>query len=244
VAPVSKLGVAVEREDGGIAVASETSALISMIERAARDPSVDLDKMERLFAMKERMEAGHSKQAFLAAFAKLQRILPAAAKKGVADKTKYARFEDIIEAIKEPMADLGFSLSFRLEHSEKAITVTGVLGHEAGHSEQTSISLPPDAGPKRNAVQAWGSAVTYGKRYVAVTLLGIATEDDDGKASGEAHATPVTEQEIADFREALKAKNVKEGEVCQLFSVETLDDLTRKQFDAAVKRLANTKVRK
>ena len=33
---------------------TETAALISMIERAARDPSVDITKMERLFEMAER----------------------------------------------------------------------------------------------------------------------------------------------------------------------------------------------
>lgn len=234
---------------GAVAVAqrvSDGAAIIDMIERAARDPSVDLDKMERLFAMKERMDASRAKQEFLAAFSELQRELPAVAKRGKGhnDKT-YARFEDVIDTAKPHLADHGFSLSFRLEHSEKTIKITGVLGHASGHSESTDIVLPADASGSKNAVQAWGSSVSYGKRYVALTLLGIATEDDDdGKKADQSNSAPVTEQDVADFRKALKSKNVPEGAVCELFSVENLEDLTRKQFDDAVKKLAMTKVRK
>ncbi|MBK6599189.1 MAG: hypothetical protein IPG25_15440 [Proteobacteria bacterium] len=59
---ISHLSDSERPADRGRAVASvgamnDSGAMISMIERAARDPSVDLDKMERLFAMKERMEA-------------------------------------------------------------------------------------------------------------------------------------------------------------------------------------------
>lgn len=230
---------------GAVAVAqrvSEGAAIIDMIERAARDPSVDLDKMERLFAMKERMDASRAKQEFLAAFSELQRELPAVAKRGKGhnDKT-YARFEDVIDTAKPHLADHGFSLSFRLEHSEKTIKITGVLGHASGHSESTDIILPADASGSKNAVQAWGSSVSYGKRYVALTLLGIATEDDDGRKADTANAEPVTEHDIADFRKALAQNGGKESAVCELYCVDNLQDLTRKQFDEAVRRLAKAR---
>ena len=43
---------------------SETNAFLAMIERAARDPAVDLDKMERLILLRERMMAQQAKVAF------------------------------------------------------------------------------------------------------------------------------------------------------------------------------------
>ena len=248
---ISHLSDSERPADRGRSVASvgamnDGGAMISMIERAARDPSVDLDKMERLFAMKERMEAAQARQRYLSAFSDLQRVLPAVAKRGMGhDKTKYARFEDIVDTIKEPLAKLGFSLSFRLNHSNDSITVTGVLGHSGGHSESTSMCLPADPGPRRNAVQAWGSAVTYGKRYVALTLLGIATQDDDdGNAAVKGPPAPVTEQDIADLRKALTDKKVHESIVLEEFSVAELSDLSRVQFDKAVYRLSRTQVRK
>lgn len=233
-------------DTGSVVVAagamSESAAMISMIERVAMSPNADLDKMERLLSMRERMAAIQAKQIFLSDFADLQRVLPAVARKGTADKTKYARFEDIIDTIKEPLARYGFSLSFRLDHSDKAITVTGVLGHSGGHSEATSICLPPDAGPKRNAVQAWGSAVTYGKRYVAVTLLGIATQDDDdGNAAGKA-APAAASFTVDDVKAKIAEAKASEAWFCERYSVESLDDLTNAQRSEIMSGL-NTRIR-
>ena len=64
------------------AIASEAGALISMIERAARDPSVDIDKMERLFLLQERMSAQRAKAAYLSALADMQPELPVIDKRG------------------------------------------------------------------------------------------------------------------------------------------------------------------
>jgi len=47
------------------------------------------------------------------------------------------------------------------------------------------MTLPLDNSGSKNAVQAVGSSVSYGKRYVMAALLNITTrgEDDDGNAA-------------------------------------------------------------
>jgi hypothetical protein len=47
-----------------------------MIERAASDPSVDIDKLDRLLAMRERENARIAEQAFSAALAARRRCSP------------------------------------------------------------------------------------------------------------------------------------------------------------------------
>ena len=64
--------VAVQEAPQVPAVTSEAGALISMIERAARDPAVDIAKMERLFDMQERAEKRRAETAFNAAMAAAQ----------------------------------------------------------------------------------------------------------------------------------------------------------------------------
>lgn len=168
------------------AVVDETTALVAMIERAAKDPSVDIDRMQRLMTIHAEATARRAKVAFLADFSALQSELPAVAKggKGHNDK-RYARFEDVIGTIRPFLVKHGFSLSFRTQHEDKVIRIIGVLGHRAGHEERTDLPLPADTSGSKNAVQAWGSTISYGKRYVALTLLGIATtDDDDGQRAG------------------------------------------------------------
>lgn len=177
--------VAVQEAPQVPTVTSEAGALISMIERAARDPAVDIAKMERLFEMQERASARHAKELYLCALSAMQAELPAVARLGKGhNEKKYARFEDIIEAIKPVLAQHGFSLTFRVKQEDKTMTVVGVLGHSGGHAEETAMTLPADMTGNKSPVQAWGSTASYGKRYVTLTITGIATEDEDDDGAG------------------------------------------------------------
>lgn len=211
-------------------VQSESAALISMIERAARDPNVDLQKMERLFEMQGKAMAQRSRAAFLASLSDMQADLPAATRggKGHNDKS-YARFEDVIAAVRPNLKAHGFSLTFRLDHTGDRIKVTGVLGHRDGHQEETSLPLPADSTGNKNAVQGWGSAISYGKRYVALTLLGIATEDDDdGKKAG---AEPSKPDKVAEITKLIAETDADLAWILDHYSVESLDDLNAKQAE-------------
>lgn len=225
-----------------VPASSPDDAILALIERAARDPAVDIDKMERLFAMRERMLAQTAKAAYLSALAEMQAELPAAARKGTGhNNKKYARFEDIIEAIKESMQKHGFSLTFRIDQSQgDKVRITGVLGHRDGHSEQTDIVLSADNSGAKNAVQAWGSSVSYGKRYVAVTLLGIATEDDDdGQAGGS--AGPISEEQATELMQLLQQHEADIPAFCKYFGIVAVAALPASQFERAKTAITSPK---
>lgn len=170
----------------------DAGAIVSMIERAAADPRVDMDKMERLLAMQERILDRNARMAYSTALATMQPLMPVITERGgIKNKdgqfqSRYALWEDINDAIKPLLAQHGFALSFRTgTTTDGKITVTGILSHREGHQEETTISLPHDSSGSKNAVQAVGSSTSYGKRYTAIALLNITTrgEDDDGKAA-------------------------------------------------------------
>lgn len=214
------------------AIAGESAALISMIERAARDPAVDIEKMERLFSMHERMTAQRAKASFLAAFASLQAELPAATRNGKGHNAKtYARFEDVVAALRPHLHAHGFSLSHRVDTTGNIIRITGILGHRDGHTEQTEMTLPPDTSGGKTAVHAMASAISYGKRYVTLTLTGIATEDDDD--ARKASEGTANDDKLAEIKMLIDQTKADIGGLCAHFSVETLDDLTGKQAEKA-----------
>lgn len=195
----------VERQE---LAAVEQGPMYSMIERAARDPAVDIDKLERLMLMQERAIAREAKAAFDAAMSALQPELPAIGERGKAlvngqVRYTFALWEDINTAIKPVLMKHGFALTFRTDFTN-GITVTGVLSHSAGHREETSITLPADASGSKNAVQAVASTVSYGKRYTAGALLNLTShgEDDDSYA-----ASP--EVDITDWRCAIEGASDK-----------------------------------
>jgi len=171
-----------------VAIADMAGSIMSVIERAARDPSVDIDKMERLIEMQERVQARQAKIAYAEALSELQPRLPVISERGkILNNNKqvqstYAYWEDVNEAIRPILHDFGFSLSFKTGRNGQNITVTGILSHRLGHSEETTMELPADGSGSKNAVQAVASSTSYGKRYTAFALLNITSkgEDDDG----------------------------------------------------------------
>jgi hypothetical protein len=131
--------------------------------------------------------------AIAAAFVQAQRNFAPALKK--ADNpyfgTKYADLAVCIEAVIDALHANGIALVQHTDQSEKGVIVSTVFLHESGeHMETGSIFVPA----AQNSPQAFGSALTYARRYSIMTACGIAPEDDDGNAASKpisAAAAPV-----------------------------------------------------
>jgi len=182
--------VAHVEQDQAPAIVGESATILQVISRAAADPACDIDKMERLMAMHERMQARDAEAQFNAAMAAMQSDIPSIAERGAIvvngqKRSDYATFEDINDVIKPIMQAHGFAITFKVENTAGGLSVTGILMHRAGHRESTTMLLPLDTSGSKNAVQAVGSSTSYGKRYVMSALLNLTTrgEDDDGHAA-------------------------------------------------------------
>ncbi len=169
------------------------NSLILMFERLATNKDVDVEKLDRLIAMQERIIAHNARSEYYAAFAAMQGDLPAVTERGEIAvngvvRSKYARNEDIQDAIRPILQKHGFALSFRNEFKDGLVTITGILAHRSGHAEQDQFVAKADDSGSKNAIQALGSTRSYGQRYTTIALLNIATrgEDDDGRRSDKA----------------------------------------------------------
>jgi hypothetical protein len=196
------------REEAAIQAApaqNDASAIIQVIERAAMNPDVDIDKMERLLQMQERIYSRNAEMEFNAAMSAMQDEMPSIAERGRSHNGNYATFEDINDVAKPIMKRHGFSVSFRVKNIQGGIEVTGVLMHKAGHREETTMTLPFDDSGKKNSVQQIGSSVTYGKRYVMSAMLNITTRgmDDDGNSA--APVKTVTPFQAGQIKKTLEA---------------------------------------
>lgn len=209
---MSKLAT-IEQQASAPAVIGESATIMQVIQRAAADPSCDLDKMERLMQMHERFQAKQAEQQYAEALAAMQQELPAIAERGnAAGRYTYALWEDINERLKPILARHGFALTFRTPRNDKGVEVEGVLTHRGGHSERTSMVLPSDTSGSKNAVQAVASSVSYGKRYTAGALLNFTThgEDDDAYRAAP-QRTAMQEQVVIDILERVAEVETKDA---------------------------------
>lgn len=203
-------------------------ALLAAIVSLAKDPDMDIDKFDRLIAMQERMEDRQAERAFNKAFVEMQGALPTVKRNGSLeypiDKNKpdgekrliakFAKWEDIDREIQPVLAQYGFGLSFKISQRTTeggGLNVAAVLRHSGGHTDTGEpMPVPLDTSGGKNNVQAYGSALSYGKRYAAFAAIGIKTEgaDDDGKAAGKRY---ISQEQVAELRKLLKQAPRDEG---------------------------------
>jgi hypothetical protein len=165
-----------------------------MFERLARDPAVDVEKLERLIAMQERIMRHNAKAAYESQFSQMQPKIPVIDEKGRIEvkgslRSTYAPLEDIHDVIKPILSEYGFAIRHRTEWPQdkpNIIRIVGILSHAQGHSEESVFEAPMDRSDYRTDIQSMGSTVSYGRRYTTIDLLNISTRriDNDGQGVG------------------------------------------------------------
>ena len=216
--------------------ASESAAILSVIERMALNPDIDPDRIERFLTLKQKMDADTARRAFDAAVSEAKGAIPAIVKNRSGHNNKrYADFAAIASVVDPIITQFGLSYRFRTEQTDR-ISVTCILSHKDGHSEQTTLAGPPDASGSKNAIQAIGSTLTYLQRYTLVQALGIAVaEDDDGAAAGTGET--ITDEQMQTLRALIDDVDADLVKFCQYLKVEALADLPASQFKRAVAAL-------
>jgi hypothetical protein len=204
---------------------------MDMLNRAV-ESGAGLDMVEKLMSLQERWETGQARKAFdraiAAAKAKITPIQRNA--KGHNDK-RYADFAAIAKVVDPILSENGLSYRFRTAQSDR-ISVTCILSHEAGHSEETTLSGPPDASGSKNAIQAIGSTLTYLQRYSLVQMLGLAaSNDDDGKAA--ADGSVISEDQAAELIALADEVNADKRAFCEYFKIDGIAMMPAKDFERA-----------
>jgi hypothetical protein len=168
------------------------ASLMEVIARAASDPATDIDKMDRLLAMHERMEKRQAEVAFADAFAAMQPELPVITMNGqIVHKgqviSEFSDWPNINKAITPILHRFGFGLSFKQSKSSapNMVAVTAILRHRRGHVDEGTVEGPSDTSGAKNAAQSVGSSLSYYKRYGGVLILNLTIEgeDDDGSSA-------------------------------------------------------------
>jgi hypothetical protein len=175
------------------APSSQPTTMLDIIDRASRDPSVDIDKLERLIGLKREIDSGEARREYDAAMSRAQEAMkPIRANlENPQTRSEYADYAALDRAIRPIYSRHGFSLSFgtgdtKLENHVRVVCT--VAAH--GHREYPFLDMPADGkGARGNDVMtkthATGAAITYGKRYLLGMIFNLAvTRDDDGNGAG------------------------------------------------------------
>lgn len=97
-------------------------------------------------------------------------------------KSKYADLSVCVEAVIDALHANGIALIQRNHECDNGVKVETILLHESGEEYSGGILHVPAL---KNDPQAYGSALTYCRRYSLMATCGIAPEDDDGNLASQ-----------------------------------------------------------
>jgi hypothetical protein len=133
--------------------------------------------LEKLVELYERMEQRNAEKQFAEAFVKLQGELPViVAETVIANRGKYARFEDVMHQISPVLVRNGFTVSFSMDFRDGRILETCTLAHVGGHSRANSFAVR--TGKADSDTQADCKAATTAKRNALLNCLNIVVRQD------------------------------------------------------------------
>jgi hypothetical protein len=154
-----------------------------------------LADVSQMMDLQERWEKREAEKAYNAAFAAFtgekvtvmkRKRVEFTTRDGDTTSYKHAELADVTDAVDGPLGKHGFGYSWKTRQDKEGITVTCTLKHALGHSEQVSLTAPPDTSGKKNAIQQISSTITYLERTTLKLVTGVSEkgEDNDGADAG------------------------------------------------------------
>lgn len=150
----------------------------------------DPETLRALLTIQQDWEREESRKAFERDMVALKRDLPTVirrdkvvdftGKSGMRTYYTHTSLAAAVDAVTDPLTRHGFSHSWTPSTDDKGkVVVTCCLTHTEGHSKATTIAAPIDNSGNKSPAQGVASTITLLQRYTLLSLLGIATADQE-----------------------------------------------------------------
>lgn len=224
--------------------AAQTDTLL----RLAIQQGAPIEMLERLLDLHERIMARSAREEFVAALAAFQAQVgpvPRTARADITTKSgarygySYAPLDVIAEHIRGPLASHGLSYTWEVQPAgDRAVQVTCVVRHVAGHEERASVIVPVDSAARMSDAQAYGAALTYGRRQSLVSALGLTSADEDTDGATARHqAGTITPEQALDLEALIQETGTDRARFLAWLGVSRLEDITLADLPRAIKAL-------
>jgi ERF superfamily len=235
---------------------------MSMLDRAITG-GASIEVLEKLMGLQERHEVNQARKAFDNAMA--DAVFPIIKKNKAVDFTSakgrtYYKHEDLAEVLRTVtpiLGEHGLSHRFRVTSNvNEPITVTCIISHRDGYFEETTLCAGKDDTGGKNLIQQVGSTITYLQRMTLKAALGLAaSDDDDGRASGDfpgdrqaetTYAPPpgsITQDQADQIRDLLDTREVSRAAFLQWAKQKRIEDIPADHYDSCIAAISKFKVK-
>lgn len=228
-------------------VPEEGEPTVGRLLQLALEKGTNVEQLERLIALHERVSNRNAAIEFAEAMAKFQADCPPITHSKKAKITTssgggyeytYAELDAIARAVNPILARHGLSYSWDTSINEKGwLHCTCTVRHINGHvAPPANFSLPTDSNnPGMSAQQKVASATTFAKRQSLIAALGITTSDDDYDGGGASvDPRPISAKQLQEIEELVTDAQPDLPKFLAHLGVEDLKQLPASRYREAV----------
>ena len=238
------------------------SESIELVKLAMTDGGVDVDKLERVIAMRNADLERRAVAAFNEAFATFKAQCPKIVRRtedefitvtrnGQRCKRTYATLEDIAGVVDPVLSACGLTYDWEdaAVSAKGSLTRRCVVRHKDGHSRSTNSAPVPIEGSEdykamtarketsASPQQRVGVADTYARRYSLVSALGLTTVDEDTDGRPDAPVDTITEDQATTIREWLRDTGADEARFLTWLGIAEVAEMPAAKYDVAMASL-------
>ena len=146
----------------------------------------------------------------------------------------------IAEAICSRLSDYGFYHRWDMAQPEKNVVLTTcIITHELGHSEQMSMSGPPDVSGGKDELKAVASTNTLQQRITLLGVTGLAAKGMDVENPPDLEF--ITEAQAKEINDLLKKTSADVPKFLKVAKAESVKTISSKMYPMLIKQLKDKK---
>jgi hypothetical protein len=165
----------------------------------------------------------------------------------------YEGLDDVVDAVVPALSKHGLAHSWVTKNPPNGlISVSCILAHEDGYSEENELSASPDMSGNKNEIQAVISTVTYLQRATLKAKCGLAAgrDDDAQAATAKPQDSPIGAEDVQKIADKMEQLGVSQETFFQVMSyhagypVKQLNELMAKHVPFAMRKFVDFEARK
>lgn len=227
-----------------VAIDQEPS-LLSVIAQATINPAVEIDKMQALLAMKERVDEREARRLFNLAMIDAQAEMRPIVRdrNNEHTKSKYATLQAVDKAIRPIYTKHGFALTFgSREAREGMLTITCDCLHRGGYCKEYELTGALDsAGPSgtknKTGIQATGSSDQYLRRYLTTMIFNLVMVDEDTDGNSTQYLSAEQLNQVSDMILACGLDSKAEAVFCRMMNAKCVEQILSAHYEIAMTQL-------
>ncbi len=236
-------------ESAGLMVMDSATELL----RIAVEKGVSVEHLEKLVALHERMEERQAAKEFSAAMAAFQAECPAIKKSSTAQIVTgggakfgytYAELDEIARTINPIMAKHGLSYSWDSTVDGGKLTCVCTVRHAAGHSQNSTFTLPIDTKAGMSEQQKVAAALTFAQRKSLASVMGLTTTDEDTDGGAEVDPTKISADQMTVISDLIKETSTDLARFLRYMGVASIAEIRASDYQRAINALEQKRAKK